>query len=88
MLRTRQSADMEVTDEISHSAPSPAVFLTWAVALTLWPWSFSAQAGSQTSAPTVLSLRSVPDGLDVYVGRAGQPDTHLQPETTSRGEHL
>jgi hypothetical protein len=53
----------------------PAVFLTWAMALTLWPWSFRAQAGFQASAPTVLSVRSVPDGLDVYVGRAGQPDT-------------
>jgi hypothetical protein len=53
----------------------PAVSLTVAVAVTLWLWSFGAQAGSQTSAPTVLSLRSVPDGLSVYVARAGQPDT-------------
>ena len=53
----------------------PAVSLTYAVALTLWLWSFGAQAGSQTSAATVFSLRSVPDGLDVYVARPGQPDT-------------
>ena len=53
----------------------PAVSLTYAVALTLWLWSFGAQAGSQTSAATVFSLRSVPDGLNVYVARAGQPDT-------------
>ena len=53
----------------------PAVSLTYAVALTLGLWSFGAQAGSQTSAPTVFSLRSVPDGLDVYVARPGQPGT-------------
>ena len=53
----------------------PAVSLTSAVALTLWLWSFGAEAGSQTGAPTVFSLRSVPDGLNVYVVRAGQPDT-------------
>ena len=53
----------------------PAVSLTYAVSLTLWLCSFSAQAGSQTSAPVVFSLRSVPDGLNVYVARAGQPDT-------------
>ena len=52
-----------------------AVSLTYAVALTLGLWMFGAQARSQTSAPTVFSLRSVPDGLDVYVARAGQPDT-------------
>lgn len=54
---------------------SPAVSLTYAVALPLWLWSFGAQPGSQTSAPTGFSLRSVPDGLSVYVARAGQPDT-------------
>ena len=53
----------------------PAVSLTYALSLTLWLWSFGAQAGSQTSAPTVFSLRSVSDGLNVYVARAGQPDT-------------
>ena len=53
----------------------PAVSLTYAVSLTLWLWSFGARAGSQTSAPVVFSLRSVPDGLNVYVARAGQPDT-------------
>ena len=53
----------------------PTVSLTYAVALTSWLWSFGAQAGSQTSAPTVFSVRSVPDGLNVYVARAGQPDT-------------
>ena len=53
----------------------PAVSLTYAVALPLWLWSFGAQPGSQTSAPTGFSLRSVPDGLNVYVARAGQPDT-------------
>ena len=53
----------------------PAVSLTSAVALTLWLWSVGAQAGSQTSAAAVFSLRSVPDGLNVYVARAGQPDT-------------
>ena len=54
---------------------SPAVSLTYAVALALWLWSFGAEAGSQTGAPTVFSLHSVPDGLSVYVARAGQPDT-------------
>ena len=53
----------------------PALSLTYAVALTLGLWSSGAQAGSQTSAATVFSLRSVPDGLDVYVARPGQPDT-------------
>jgi hypothetical protein len=53
----------------------PAASLTYAVALILWLWSFGALAGSQTSALTVFSLRSVPDGLNVYVARAGQPDT-------------
>ena len=53
----------------------PAISLTYAVALPLWLWSFGAQAGSQTSAPTGFSLRSVPDGLNVYVARAGQADT-------------
>ena len=53
----------------------PAVSLAYAVAFALWPWSFGAEAGSQTGAPTVLSLHSVPDGLSVYVARAGQPDT-------------
>jgi hypothetical protein len=53
----------------------PAASLTYAVALTLWLWSFGAEAGSQTGGPTVFSLRSVPDGLSVYVARAGQPGT-------------
>jgi hypothetical protein len=53
----------------------PAASLTYAVALTLWLWSFGALSGSQTSALTVFSLRSVPDGLNVYLARAGQPDT-------------
>src|SRR4029450_250759 len=53
----------------------PAVSLIHAVALTLWLGSLGAQAGSQTSAPTAFSLHSVPDGLNVYVARAGQPDT-------------
>ena len=53
----------------------PAASLTCAVALTSWLWSFGALAGSQTSALTVFSLRSVPDGLNVSVARAGQPDT-------------
>ena len=53
----------------------PAVSLAYAVAFALWLSSFGAEAGSQTGAPTVLSLHSVPDGLSVYVARAGQPDT-------------
>ena len=53
----------------------PAVSLAYAVAFALWLSSSGAEAGSQTGAPTVLSLHSVPDGLSVYVARAGQPDT-------------
>ena len=53
----------------------PAVSLTYAVAFALWLWSFGAEAGSQAGAPSVFSLHSVPDGLSVYVVRAGQPDT-------------
>ena len=53
----------------------PAVCLTCAVALALWPWSFGAEAGSQTGTGAVLSLHSIPDGLSVYVARPGQPDT-------------
>jgi hypothetical protein len=53
----------------------PAVSLIHAVALTLWLGSLGAQASSQTSAPTAFSLHSVPDGLNVYVARTGQPDT-------------
>jgi hypothetical protein len=52
----------------------PAVSLAYAVALALWLWSFGAQAGPQTSAPTAFSLQSVPDGLNVYVARADQRD--------------
>jgi hypothetical protein len=53
----------------------PAVSLTYAVAFALWLWSFGAEAGSQAGAPSVFSLHSVPDGLSVYLVRAGQPDT-------------
>ena len=56
----------------------PAVSLTSAVALGLWLWSFGAEAGSQTGTAT-LSLHSVPDGLSVYIVRAGQPDTLFTP---------
>ena len=60
--------------------PLPAVSVACAVALTLWLWSFGAQAGPQTSAPTAFSLRSVPDGLNVYVARADRPDTIFNPD--------
>ena len=53
----------------------PAAFLTAAVVPGLWLWSFGAEARPQTSTATVLSLHSVPDGLGVYVQRAGQADT-------------
>ena len=36
---------------------------------------FGAKAASQTSAPTVFSFLSVPDGLNVYLAGAGQPDS-------------
>jgi hypothetical protein len=75
MVRNRRSADMEVKMRHRAGLHLPAVSLTYAVALTLWLGSFGADAGFQTGAPTVLSLRSVPDGLNVYVARAGQPDT-------------
>ena len=53
----------------------PAVSLTSAVVFALGLWSFGAEAGSHTGAPAVFSLHSVPEGLSVYVVRAGQPDT-------------
>jgi len=53
----------------------PALSLIYAVAPALWLGSFSAEAGHQTGAATVLSLQSVPDGLSVYIAIAGQPDT-------------
>jgi hypothetical protein len=54
----------------------PAISLACAAALALSVWSLGAEAGPQTGAPAaVLSLHSVPDGLSVYVGRAGQPET-------------
>ena len=63
-----------------RTALHSAVSFSYAVGLTLWLWSFGAQAGSQTSPPEVFSLRSVPDGLNVYVARAGQPDTIFNEE--------
>jgi hypothetical protein len=51
------------------------VFLTSAVTSALGVWSFDVQAVSQAGTTTVLSLLSVPEGLNVHVARAGQPET-------------
>ena len=74
MVRNRQSVDMEVTDETSRIVPcrrfphlcrdSGLV----AVELRCRGWS---QAGDQTD----FSLRSVPDGLNIYVAAAGRSET-------------